>query len=57
MPLNVLFWVIYVIALLVSFWSYYEPAQPMWFRRAGGYTVLWILVGILGWKVFGPVIR
>jgi hypothetical protein len=29
----------------------------MWYRRAGAYMVLWILVGILAWEVFGPVVR
>lgn len=57
MPLNILFWVIYILALLVSWWGYYEPANTAWVRRAGGLTVLWVLVGILGWRVFGPAIR
>jgi hypothetical protein len=57
MPLSILFWVIYLISLLVGGWGYYEPTQPTWFRRAGGYLILWILVGILGWSVFGPAIK
>ena len=57
MPLQMLFWVIYILALLVSAWAYYEPGQPAWFRRAGGGFVLWLLVGILGWRVFGQAIR
>jgi hypothetical protein len=57
MPLNVLFWVIYIFALLFSWWGYYEAGNTVWIRRAGGYTVLWVLVGILGWRVFGPAIR
>jgi hypothetical protein len=57
MSLNILFWFIYILALLVSWWGYYEPGQPLWFRRAGGITVLWVLVGILGWRVFGPAIK
>lgn len=57
MPLNILFWVIYIVCLLAAFWAYYEPGQPAWFRRAGGYAVLWVLVGILGWRVFGPAVR
>jgi hypothetical protein len=57
MPLSILFWVIYLISLLVGFWGYYEPAQPLWYRRVGGYIVLWLLVGILGWSVFGPAVR
>lgn len=57
MPLGILFWVLYIIAVIFNFWATYEPAQPLWWRRAGSYFVLWILVGILGWQVFGPAIR
>jgi hypothetical protein len=57
MPLGILFWVLYLVALLVGGWGYYEPAQPLWFRRAGSYLILWILVGILGWSVFGPAVK
>jgi hypothetical protein len=57
MPLSVLFWVIYILALLFSWWGYYVPNDPGWFRRAGGMTVIWVLVGILGYRVFGPAIR
>jgi len=49
--------VIYIIALIVGFWGYYEPAAPGWPRRAGGHIVIWILIGLLGYHVFGPVIR
>jgi hypothetical protein len=57
MTLGILFWMIYVIAVIIGVWVNYEPAQPLWVRRAGTYLVLWILVGILGWEVFGPVVR
>lgn len=57
MPLSVAFWVIYLLSLLIGGWSYYESGQPTWFRRAGGYFVLWLLVGILGWAVFGPAVK
>jgi len=57
MPLNYLFWMIYILALLFAWWGYYEPAQPNWYRRAGGYTVLWLLVGILGYRVFGDAVK
>ncbi len=57
MPLSILFWVIYLVALVFSFWGYYEPGNPLWARRAGGGFVLWVLVGILGWHAFGPAIR
>jgi hypothetical protein len=56
MPLNILFWVIYLIALLVSWWGYYDAGKP-WFRPFGGALAVWVLVGILGWRVFGPAVR
>jgi hypothetical protein len=57
MPLGVLFWVLYIVAVVMGFWASYEPGQPLWYRRAGSYLVLWILVGILGWHVFGAAVR
>ena len=57
MPLSIFFWTIYVIAILFGVWSNYDAAQPMWYRRAGAYMVLWLLVGVLGWQVFGAVVR
>lgn len=57
MPIGLLFWVIYIIAILFGFWSNYEANQPLWYRRAGAYLALWLLVGILGWEVFGAAIR
>ncbi len=57
MPLGIFFWVIYVIAILFGIWSNYETGQPFPVKRFGSYGVLWILVGILGWQVFGPVVR
>lgn len=56
MPLSILFWVIYIICLVFGVWGFYVPGQP-WYRPAGGYVILWILVGILGWHVFGPAVR
>lgn len=61
MPLQLFFWVIYIVAILFGVWSNYEatPAgQPVtWYRRAGAYLVLWLLVGVLGWQVFGAALH
>jgi hypothetical protein len=56
MPLSILFWVVYLLALVLGFWANYD-GQPNWPRRAGGYGALWLLVGILGWQVFGPAVK
>jgi len=55
MPMSILFWVVYLLAVVVGYWSNYGQAD--WPRRAGGYGVLWLLVGILGWQVFGPAVK
>ncbi len=57
MPLGVLFWVLYVVSIVLGAWGSYVPGQPFGFRGFGGYFVLWLLVGMLGWHVFGPVVR
>jgi hypothetical protein len=57
MPMNVLFWGIYLLCLIFGTWGYYDASQPTWYRRAGGYVALWILVGMLGWRIFGPAVR
>lgn len=58
MSLSTWFWVIYVIAVLFSIFLNYDPATKTFaFRGFGGYFVLWILVGILGYGVFGSVVK
>jgi len=50
------FWIVYVICLLITGWSNY-PFQPGAYRPFMGSLVLYILIGLLGWGVFGPPIR
>lgn len=51
MTLGILFWVIYILATLFGGW--YWRVQP-WFA---GVSVGWVLIGVLGWQVFGPAIK
>jgi hypothetical protein len=57
MPLTILFWGIYLFCIIFGVWGWYEPANPAWRQRVGGYFALWLLVGMLGWRIFGPAIR
>jgi len=57
MPLSMLFWGIYILSLVFGWWGYYTPAQPGWGQRFGGWIVVWILIGMLGWHIFGPAVR
>jgi len=46
------FWLLYVICVLFSGWAYY-PYQ----RQHGGNLAIFVLIGLLGWHVFGPPLR
>jgi hypothetical protein len=48
------FWIIYVISLVFGGWMIW-PAPDR--RIFGSWGILFILIGILGWGVFGPPIR
>jgi hypothetical protein len=49
------FWILYVICIVFSGWAYW-PFQAN-YRPFMGLLVLYVLVGLLGWHVFGPVLR
>lgn len=52
--MGLFFWIIMLIVLL--FWGFqYRDAEGKWnFAGFGGSLVLWVLLAILGWKIFGP---
>ena len=49
------FWLIYVICLI--FGLYVEWPTDRNYRPLGGRLVIFILLGLLGWGVFGPPIK
>jgi len=53
MTLALLFWVIFIISLL--FGGYVNRAAIGTWAMSN--LVIWILIGILGWQVFGPAIH
>ncbi len=52
MSIGLLFWVIMVVWLIFNF----GPTPATW-KNHGGFILLFILFGILGWAVFGPAIH
>jgi hypothetical protein len=56
MPWNVLFWMIYILSIFFAGWVYYAP-NTNWLRPFSGLFVTWVLIGILGYRVFGPAIK
>ena len=55
MSAGIWFWIIYVISLVFGLgWAYRTPES----RSYAPYGfVLWVLIGLVGWGVFGPPIR
>lgn len=53
MSLSLLFWVLYIVSLVFSLWT----AAPNYKAWAGGSLIHFILIGILGWAVFGAAIK
>ena len=55
MSAGIWFWIIYVICVLFGVWVDW-PADSQ-FRPLGRLLVVFILLGLLGWKVFGPPLQ
>jgi hypothetical protein len=58
MTRGLLFWVVYVICVIV--WlgvSFGGFGGPYGAHLAGGSVIEFILFGLLGWQVFGPVVH
>jgi hypothetical protein len=54
MTLGLLFWIIMVVWLL--FWgAWWVSPDPRFYH--GSYFVLWTLLALLGYKVFGPLLH
>lgn len=53
MQIQLLFWVLYLIALVFSLWSTGIGNPKLW----GGNLLLFVLIGILGWATFGAAVH
>lgn len=53
MSLQIWFWLFYVIGLFFGFWAEYVPGQPYPYPPDAITLLIFVLVGLLGWKVFG----
>lgn len=52
MPISILFWVLWVLFLLLGGYLWY-PFD----RRSPSFFIIMVLIGLLGWRVFGFVIQ
>jgi Na+/proline symporter len=57
MPIGVLFWVLMIVWLIFGlYWNRGDFARGN-YGLAGGHLLQFILLAILGWKVFGPLLH
>lgn len=56
MSKGLLFWLLMILWLLFGFWGFYS-AWTGQYVLAGGSLLLFVLLGLLGWKVFGPPVQ
>lgn len=57
MGLDMWFWVIYVLSLVFSMYIEYVPGSAYPWPKGLRWLVFYILVGLLGYRVFGPVVK
>jgi hypothetical protein len=57
MPIGILFWVLMLLWLLFGlYWNRADFGAGN-YGILGGNLLLFVLLGLLGWKVFGPVLQ
>jgi hypothetical protein len=54
MSIALLFWVLYILAIVFSAYTTGRTNWPGW---AGGSLLYFVLIGLLGWAVFGAAIH
>jgi hypothetical protein len=56
MPIGLLFWILMILVLFfgggASFYSWGGPRGPFF-----SWLMLWVLLTLLGWRVFGPILQ
>ena len=59
MRIGLLFWILMLVWLVFGIWSFWPAGSggPVLYGPLGGGVMLLLLVGLLGWKVFGPPVQ
>ena len=57
MSKELLFWILYLFGLIFGLWYNYTPNQPYPYRAGAWVFLVFILIGLLGWQVFGAAIK
>lgn len=57
MPMGILFWVLMILWLLFGFFWHSDELRAGRYGFFGGNLLLFILLGLLGWRVFGAPLQ
>jgi hypothetical protein len=58
MKIGLLFWILMLVWLVFGVWAYWPVSGAVVaYPLVGGNLLLLVLVGLLGWKVFGPPLQ
>lgn len=57
MPIGILFWVLMILWFLFGLYWNRGDLRGGNYGVVGGNVLLFILLGLLGWRVFGPVLQ
>lgn len=57
MSAGVWFWILYVIGLLFSLYVVFPSGETPNWKPFGGSLLIWLLIGLLGWQVFGAPLK
>lgn len=57
MPIGVLFWVLMIFWLIFGVYWHRNEFTRGSYGLVGGHFLLFILLAIIGWKVFGPILH
>ena len=57
LSISLLFWILMILWLVFGFIATpFTTGQPFPWKPIGGHLLIWILLALLGWRVFGPAI-
>lgn len=57
MPIGILFWVLMILWLISGLWWNKDDFQAGRYGLFGSNLLLFILLGLLGWRAFGPPLQ
>lgn len=57
MPIGILFWVLMILWFIFGLYVGREDIQGGKYGVLGGSLLLFVLLALIGWKLFGPVLQ